>query len=91
MLKTIDLRKEIDMAIGRFGPEAQVEKRILRSSASDANYELDFQYLDGATGASRGRVVVSDCFGLKTKKSQWATATKPLYIYDIPYFHYDTD
>ena len=33
------------MAIGRFGPEAQVEKRILRSSDPDANYELDFQCL----------------------------------------------
>ena len=60
MLKTIDLRKEIDMAIGRFGPEAQVEKRILRSSASDGNYELDFQYLEGAKGAKsrKGRIVL---------------------------------
>ena len=45
LLKENDLRKEIDMAIGRFGPEAQVEKRILRSSDPDANYELDFQWL----------------------------------------------
>ena len=44
LLKENDLRKEIDMAIGRFGPEGQVEKRILRSS-SDANYELEFQCL----------------------------------------------
>ena len=44
LLKENDLRKEIDMAIGRFGPEGQVEKRILRSS-SDANYELEFQHL----------------------------------------------
>ena len=43
--KENDLRKEIDMAIGRFGPEAQVEKRILRSSDPAANYELDFQCL----------------------------------------------
>jgi len=40
-------QKEIDMAIGRFGPEAQVEKRILRSSDPDANYELDFQQAAG--------------------------------------------
>ena len=39
-------QKEIDMAIGRFGPEGQVEKRILRSS-SDANYELEFQQAAG--------------------------------------------
>ena len=45
LLKENDLRKEIDMAIGRFGPEAQVEKRILRSSDPAANYELDFQCL----------------------------------------------
>lgn len=46
------------MAIGRFGPEGQVEKRILGSSGSDANYELDFQHLDGE-GAMWVRVVVS--------------------------------
>jgi len=40
-------QKEIDMAIGRFGPEGQVEKRILGSSGSDANYELDFQQAAG--------------------------------------------
>ena len=46
-----DLRKEIDMAVGRFGPEGQVEKRILRGS-SDVNFELEFQHLGSSTEGS---------------------------------------
>ena len=54
LLKENDLRKEIDMAIGRFGPEGQVEKRILRSSDPDANYELEFQHLGSGAEGRKG-------------------------------------
>lgn len=59
-----DLRKEIDMAVGRFGPEGQVEKRILRGS-SDVNFELEFQHLGSSTEGS--------LFFVENAKSKWAT------------------